>query len=330
MFVLTPAFPVTWVTRWNDANNDFAYQIGEEGPLMFSFGGQLNQVDPDFRRPYTNEFMGGVSHEVRDDTQVSANFIYRKDNDLAATVDIGVPFDAYSPVDVVDPGPDGVEGTGDDGMITVYAQDADTIGDSRLMLTNPVGNERIYKGIEMTASKRFANNWQAVASLVVSQMKVVRPTISLSTTGLYESPNGLLNSRGLDPANQTVQLKLQGTYMFDVGLNLSGFYRFRTGNPYTRLLAIEDDPAGTFPQGTFTVRAEPRGESLTDSVHSLDLRLDQTFDTSAGTVGLILDVFNLFNSSAALNEGDLTGFNYGDPTAIMRPLVARLGVRFVW
>jgi hypothetical protein len=36
-FVATPAFPTTWVTLWNDANNDFNYQVGEEGPLLFSF-----------------------------------------------------------------------------------------------------------------------------------------------------------------------------------------------------------------------------------------------------------------------------------------------------
>jgi len=327
MFVLTPAFPVTWVTLWIDRNNDFAYQIGEEGPLFFSFGGQLNDVDPDLERAYTNEFLIGTSHELSSTTQVSANFIYRRDHLLPATVDTGVPFSTYTPVEVLDPGPDDIEGTGDDAILTAFAQDPDTIGDSRLLLTNPIGNERTYTGIELTASRRFSNNWQGVASLVWSEMEVVRPTTALSVPGLYDSPNGLLNAEGLDPANQTVQVKLQGTYLFDFGLNVSGLYRFRTGNPYTRELVIDDD---TFPQGVFNVRAEPRGSSLTDSVHLFDLRFDQEFGVSAGRIGIVVDVFNIFNTNATVDEGSLTGINYGQTLSVMQPRVARLGLRFSW
>ena len=49
-----------------------------------------------------------------------------------------------------------------------------------------------------------------------------------------------------------------------------------------------------------------------------------------GTIGVIFDVFNLFNTNATLNEGELTGFNYGDPIAVMRPRLARIGVRYMW
>jgi len=325
MFVLTPAFPHTWVTRWDDANNDGAYQVGEEGALMFTFGGQLNSVDPNIKRPYSDEFLVGFSHSPSGDTQISANFIYRHDRDITATVDVGVPFDSYTPVTVNDPGPDGIPGTGDDGTITVFAQDPDTIGDSRLLLTNPEGNERTYKGIEFVASRRFSNRWQAVVSLVVAEMEVIQPTIALSTIDLYDNPNGLINAKGLDPAHQSVQLKLQGTYQFDFGLGVSGLYRFRSGNRYTREL-----PVVGLPQGPFSVRAESRGASTTDSLSVLDLRLEQGIDTASGRFGLIVDVFNLFNASPTVHEGAITGVNYGQPLSIVSPRVARIGLRYTW
>ena len=107
-------------------------------------------------------------------------------------------------------------------------------------------------------------------------------------------------------------------------------YRYRTGSPYTRLLVVEDITQETFPQGTFTVRAERRGSSLTDSVHSLDLRFDQTFDTSFGTFGIILDLFNFFNGGAVVDKAAITSVDYGDPEAYQRPRVARIGMRFIF
>ncbi len=325
MFVLTQAFPNTWVTRWDDANNDGAFQVGEEGNLLFSFGGQLNDVDPNIKRPYSDEFVIGISHSPSDDAQVSANFIYRRDRNVTATIDTGVPFSTYTPVDVVDPGPDGVGGTGDDGVLTVFAQDPDTIGDSRLLLTNPEGNNRTYKGIELVASKRFSDRWQGVASLIVAEMKVIQPTVALSTAGLYDNPNGLINAEGLDPAHQSVQVKLQGTYEFDFGLGVSGLYRFRSGNRFTRELAVVG-----LPQGPFNVRAESRGASTTDSLNVLDLRLEQAFEMNSGRIGLILDAFNLLNVSPSVDEGIITGVNYGQALSILSPRVARVGVRYTW
>lgn len=326
LFVSNPAFPLNYVTLWFDRNNDDLFQIGEDGRLLFSFGGQLNPVDEDIRRPHTNEFMVGVSHELTRESQVSANFVYRRDHDLLATVDSAVPFGTYTPVGRTDPGPDGLVGTGDDAVITVYARDPATIGKSILTLTNPEANKRTYKGLELTASKRFSNNWQAVASLIVSEMEVVQPTVASQASGIFDNPNGLINAKGLDLTNQTVQFKLQGTYVFPFGLAASGFYSYFSGTPYSRELVVEG-----LPQGTFRVFAEPRGASRTDDANLMDLRLEQTFAMGASSrFGVILDVFNLFNASTVVDYGKITSVDYGLPVAIRNPRLARLGVRFTW
>ncbi len=328
LFVSNPAFPLNYVTMWFDRNGDSAFQIGEDGPLLFSFGGAINTVDPDMKPAYTNEFVVGVSHEATRDWQVSANFIHRRDKNLWNTIDTGVPFDTYTPTPVLDPGPDGVPGTGDDGTITVFAQDPDTIGQNQLFMTNPEGSERTYNGVELTASKRFSNNWQAVASLVVSDMDVIKTTGANETQGVFDSPNNLINAQGRDPNNPPFQLKLQGTYVFRFGLALSGFYRLAAGAPYTREL-----PVTGLPQGPITVFAEPRGTSQADMSSVLDLRFEQNFNLGAGAgsrLGVMVDVFNLFNSSAVGSYGVTTGVDYRLPRAIEKPRAARIGVRYIW
>jgi hypothetical protein len=253
---------------------------------------------------------------------VSANGILRRDRDLLAAAQVGDV--SFVPIDVLDPGPDGVPGTGDDGTITVYNQTPETIGNNRQQITNP-GGKRDFKGLELTASKRFSNNWQAVGSLVWSEMKVNQSTVALGQLGVWDSPNGQINALGLDEAWQTMQLKLQGTYRFGFGLNVSGLYRYRTGNPYTREVVVTG-----LNQGTINVRAEPRGESKTDNVSVVDMRLEQTFDISSGRIGVMLDAFNLFNSSPSVDEGIITGSNYGDTLSVLSPRLVRLGVRYIW
>jgi hypothetical protein len=329
MYVSNPAFPYNFVTLWFDRNHDSAFQIGEEGPLLFSFGGQINPVDPNMEPGYTNEFVVGMSHQATRDWQVSGNFIYRRDKKLWNTTDVGVPFDTYTPVEALDPGSDGVPGTSDDGMITVYAQDPATIGQSQYLMTNPEGSERTYTGFELTASKRLSNNWQAVASLVVSEMEVIKTTGAVETSGVFDTPNDLINAKGLDTNNRPYQLKLQGTYFFDFGLVVSGFYRLAAGFPYTRELTVTG-----LPQGPITIFAEPRGSSRADTSNIVDLRLEQMFDLGGGLtgsrIGLNLDVFNLFNSAAVGDYGRLTGVDYGDPRAVQNPRAARAGVRLIW
>jgi outer membrane receptor protein involved in Fe transport len=326
LFTSNPAFPFTFLTLWNDLNGDREFQVGEDGRLLSSFGGQISRVDPDLKRPYSNELIVGAGHEPFGGMQLGASFIYRKDLRLTNTIDTGVPFSSYTPVNVLDPGEDGVRGSGDDGTLTVFAQDPATIGRSRIVLSNPPSSQRTYTGLELTAVKKLSNHWQAVASLVVSEMDVIKPAVAQATQGLYENPNTLINAKGKDPLNQTVQFKAQGTYFAPYDVVVSGFYRYLSGLPYTRTLLVEG-----LPQGPVTVFAEPRGSRTVDATSVVDLRLEKTFQLgNSNRLGVMLDVFNLTNASTVIAEGVQTGIDLGKPTAIRNPRIARLGVRFRW
>lgn len=325
-------FPFNINLRWSDLNSDGAFQLGEEGQLLSLTGGGLTTFDPDVRHPYSDEATVGVSRELFTDFSVNANFIYRTDNDLINTIDIGVPFDTYRPVPVNDPGDDGRAGTTDDRSLTVFAQDPSTFGGNRSLLTNPgrqgFDDMRTYRGFELIANKRFSNGWQFVGSLVASEMDVVVPTSdsggAIGTT--FSNPNSQVNVRGKDSLNQTYQVKLQGTYMAPFGILLSSLYRYGSGFPFTRQLVVTG-----LPQGPVTVNAEPRGARETDSYHLVDARVEKTFTLGqARRLGLILDAFNLTNASTVLQYGSRTGVDLGTPRLVRNPRIARLGVRFTW
>jgi hypothetical protein len=73
---------------------------------------------------------------------------------------------------------------------------------------------------------------------------------------------------------------------------------------------------------------DPRDSHRNDDISSLDLRAEKVFSLGSRPVelGLILDVFNVFNENAVARNGNtLTGF--GRPLAIQAPRVLRLGAR---
>ena len=242
------------------------------------------------------------------------------------------PFDTYRPTAVIDPGDDGRIGTGDDGTLTVFAQDPATFANNLAELTNParlgLDADRTYNGFEIIANKRFSNSWQFVGSLVISEMEVVIPTSESGGAigGIYSNPNNLLNTRGADPLNQKYQVKLQGSYSAAYGIMVSGLYRYGSGYPYTRDLAVTG-----LPQGTITVFAEPRGSREVDSYNWIDLRVEKMFSIGGRRkVGVVFDVFNLTNASTVLQYGSRTSVNLGTPLVVTNPRIARFGARFQW
>jgi Carboxypeptidase regulatory-like domain/TonB dependent receptor-like, beta-barrel/TonB-dependent Receptor Plug Domain len=317
---------VTLNLQWTDLNNDARYQVGEEGRLLSQSGGTTTTVDPEIDHPYSNEAIIGISRELGQDFSLNASFVYRLDRQLTNLVNIGVPFSAYNPVVINDPGEDGVTSTADDRPLTVFARQQEFLGRDSTVLSNPLGNERTYKGLEIVANKRFSKRYQFVGSVVWSDMDVIQTTNDTGQTSQFNDPNTLLNARGKDPLTQTLQVKLQGTYAAPYGIMLSGFYRYGSGLPFTRTLSVSG-----LPQGIISVFAEPRGSRLTDRDNLVDLRVEKSLSLHAGMkLGLMLDVFNLTNASTVTEMGSATGVDLGVPRQVRNPRIARLGARFTW
>ena len=228
-------------------------------------------------------------------------------------------------------------GTSDDRVLTVFNQIADF--ENRVQMTNPDLAERQAKGVEVVARKRFSNNWQALASVTWQKSTGTvgtAYTTSWSRSSLFNDPNTLINGNGPLDLDREWQVKLAGTYVLPAGFSISCNWQYLTGTPLYRYYSV------TLNQGAQNVRADPKGSHRNDDLSRLDLRAEKVF--SFGTrpieLGLIVDVFNVFNENAVILRNPNTG-NYNvatgsyvpapdgfdTPLAVQDPCTARLGVR---
>src|SRR6185436_18490434 len=87
------------------------------------FGGaQLTPatVNPNLKDSYTDEVTFGVDQEVASNLRGYFNFVRKQQKNMVGRYDRLRTFANYTPVPVLDPGPDGIVNTSDDRTITVW------------------------------------------------------------------------------------------------------------------------------------------------------------------------------------------------------------------
>src|SRR4029079_2991544 len=116
------------------------------------FGGFTEPSDPDLRNQYINEYLLGYDREVLPDLSLGVKAIYRN---------YGEVIEDFLCQD------DGTYCIGNPGrgiMRRVFTLD--------YAQTFPAPEpKRIFKGVELTATKRFSRNWQGLASYLYSKLE---------------------------------------------------------------------------------------------------------------------------------------------------------------
>ena len=324
--------------RWTDLNGDRRFQEGEEGVLLSRTGGSITALDPDLQQPFTDEITLGIESGVLRDVRLSATFVYRRERDLLGQTNPGVPFSSYSLVRALDPGVDGVAATADDGIIEVFNQSAASLGADRRLITNP-DFKSSYRGLDLVAQRRFANNWQWLASFAVSRQDLNAAGVSAVAAGggadqesgsPFLDPNlRINNTSGPGFFDRTYSFKTSGSYGLPMGILVSGVFKAQSGTPWTRVVTIRND-IGNVPlnQGSVSVNAEPRGVRRFPTVKMIDLRVSKSFSVDRHRLEGMLDVFNVANANTITSINGQTGPQFGAPLAILGPRVFRLGVRY--
>ena len=320
--------------RWNDRNNDGVFQPGEEGTLLRIFGGPYSAVDPNLKRPFTDEWGLGLEQNFGSRLQLGVRLLQRDTKRLVHTVNVGVPPSAYTPVNVLDPGDDNIPGTSDDRILTVFNQDPSTLGQDRYLLTNPAGLNAAYKGLETNVTGRLLEHgFFSVSFAAYKSEGDGNPGNSefendLGVIGsLFDNPNTLINSRGRLFFDRAYVAKVAAYYTTPLGLHLGSVISYFDGLPFGRKLIFPD-----FNQGPFFVMATPRGEPggfRTQYNLTFDQRISREFDIGSARLSLMVDVFNLLNLNKSLNEFDISGpvFPQRRPLDVENPRAFRLGFK---
>jgi Carboxypeptidase regulatory-like domain len=318
---------------WNDLNNDRVFQNGEQGALITRFGGVANAfISPDLENAFTDEASLFVERSVMADLGVRAGFVWKKDQNGWQQFNTARPFSAYNvPVSIVDPGADGVTGTGDDRSVSALNLDPSLLRASRQEAVNIDGYEGTYKTLELSANKRYSRRWSALASF--------------SYTWTNEFGNLYFNNRfgtavanfsffGSSPGNPNEKTqndftnwngKLSGTVDAGWGINITPVWKIQSGAPYGRFFQA------ALNYGTQIILAEPIGTRRQDTVSVFDVRAEKRLRFgSKARAAVFVDVFNLANSNTAVNINWRSGAAFEKATTVLGPRIAKAGVKFDW
>jgi hypothetical protein len=317
--------------NWSDVNRDLQFTPNELGTLLSRSGSSITSIDPAIERPHTDEVMAGLDRELMSNLKVSVVGTYRRERNLFGNVNVGVPFDTYRLLARPDLGPDGLAGTGDDGVLQVWDANPATRGQDRFLVTNSSGLNQRYKGIELTANKRFSRGWQLLTGYTFARTIVDAVDVS--------NPNGLINSRGSTSFDRPHTFKVSGSYTLPHNVLVGGNFHIQSGLPVARTVTY------ALTQGNVTVNATEPGADRLDPLATVDARIGKIFKVAGGNLELMLDGFNLLNANTAyavrtltgrinVNEGGVaTGAlinqpQYLSPTSILSPRLFRLGANF--
>ena len=329
------------VYSWNDANGDRQFQEGENSQLLKVYGSPYTRIDPNLKNPKTTEFTLGLSQGLVGGLTFRMSGYRRVTHDLISLVNEGVPFTAYTPVDVMDPGPDGSAPSGDDQIITVFNQNPETLGQDRYLLTNPEGFSGHSEGWEMKLlfssrkiqSEVAAMQYRAVAGTSPGFSALENDTRAL--LGVFDDPNKAILARGSTYFDRGLIGRFQTTADFRWNIRASLVASYQDGLPYGRVLPISGLNQGTI--GVLTTERGPGdqgspGGSRGTHYENIDVRLLKVFPLAKGKLVASLDVFNLLNRALPAVQSDVTGPTqyWRVPLRFQTPRSLQPGIRYTW
>ena len=305
--------------QWNDRNGDRRWQAGEEGNRLSQALEGAVLLQDDIKQPYSHEGSVWLERQLTDAVGVRGGFVYKTEDDL---IDTGwQPFrppSAFSaPFNFTDIGLDGRRGTADDRTIQMFGLPSSQA--SQFPTTTVVSNTGQYsraRTVEVALTRRYANRWSG-------QIGGAYTTRTYFPNNMPNNPNEV----GLEERSDW-NLKASGSYDAPGGIRISPVLRHQSGDAYARSVSISA-PSGLIASGTHWV--EPMNSNREDNIWVFDVRGEKTVNFGdRSRARLFLDVFNITNSHASETISQATGLGYQKPSAILAPVTARVGVRFLW
>ncbi|HEU4714220.1 MAG TPA: TonB-dependent receptor [Pyrinomonadaceae bacterium] len=333
----------------NDFNSNLSRLSGQPGATVIvpfgNLGNHATPFDVGLKPQTVNEWTAGFEWgpAAMRDLTLGVRGIYRAQDEVIedGSFDDGTTYFLFNP---------GRRGTGNFTTTEDLACNDPAIG-----CFGPA--RRYYRAIEVSATKRFSNNYQFIASYVYS-------SLIGNYEGLFRNDNGqsdpnitslfdlvsLLNGLyGRLPNDRPHQFKFDGSYQWPFKLMTSGSFRAQSGVPFNALVPhpLYGDNEGFCIPGLSCV---PRGTAInpftgsnrTPTTWNLDLGAYYPISLGEGKqLRLQVDWFNVFNNQEHIKDDETFLINsgapgiapvpnpfYGTGTIFQFPSAVRLGVKF--
>jgi carboxypeptidase family protein len=347
---LNPIQSTTYTYRWHNPNNlpfnafdPSQINLDPNGPdflgpapLTGNFSApRTGTVNPNEKRGGTDQLSITLERQLAKNLGVRLTGVYIRTFDEPRYLNTLRPPSAYTiPVTRPIPGPDNVVGPNPQ-FITYYEYPAALAGaayESFIMTNDPAAGEH-HKAVDLQLSKRLGNRWQLLAGYTATKNDVPLPRYD---DGFFISSNN--NARGISNWTPNAGIntsthawdrlgKVSGIYMLPAAVSVSVNYNYQSGLPQARQALFGGGT--TIP--TIVLNVEPIGSIRTPALKALDLRLDKAFTLGRGQkMALRGNLYNVLNANTVTARNLRSGPTYLQPTAILPPRIAELGVTYTF
>jgi hypothetical protein len=337
-----------------DTNRDGVAQLSEIDRSSLAGWGGFDPANPgkltsnnkigSYGVPTTDEFIGGIDHELFRNFAVSASFTYRYFRNFDWSPRIGLFSPAYTKAGTLTGGP---LPDGSNYSIPYYAVTAANVPASALNsgveYQTHDGYHQRYWGIEASATKRLSNKWMARFGFSTNDHReyydnpatgMGDPTPTTGSPkvdgGLVVTPSSGSGKSGIYSVLPKYQFIANGMYQAPLGIDLGINFMMRQGfaQPWFQSQVSTGDYFGSRKSVLLVTDV---GANRLPTVSSLDARIGKVIKIQKVSINLDLDIFNVLNSGTVLGrqyDKRLTGVTGFDQVLeIMNPRIMRLGAR---
>ncbi|MGZ8845958.1 MAG: TonB-dependent receptor [Pyrinomonadaceae bacterium] len=320
-----------------------------------NLGADPTPLDPGLKPQSIGEYSMGIEYEIVKDLTIGARGVYRHMRNVIedGSFDDGNTYFIFNP------------GRNEPGTTERAACQGDVAaGRAPRCFGNAA---RFYRAVEFTATKRFTNNYQFIASYVFSSLtgnyeglfRNDNGQADPNITSLFDLQSLLDNTYGRLPNDRPHQFKFNGSYRTPWRLMVSGNFYVQSGTPFNMLVphVVYGNNQGLgAPRGSAIVptvtAVEPGFPNRVESVGStrspttMNLDLGFYYPIAIGEkkeLRLSGDWFNVFNSQRAITLDQTFSINsgvtgvpavanpfYGSAQIVQAPSAFRFGAKFTF
>lgn len=263
------------------------------------------------------EYTAGFEYEIAKDLAIGVRGIYRAQDSVVedGSFDDGTNYFLFNPGETPNEDVVALIPGLTDAERQVLIDRGDIFGRAR----------RYYRAIEFTATKRFTNNYQFIASYVYSSLignyeglfRNDNGQSDPNITSLFDLPELLPNTYGRLPNDRPHQFKLDGSYRWPFKLMTSASFRTQSGRPFDALtphFLYGNNEGFEVPRGTSINPVT--GSNRTPTTYNLDLGAYYPIQFGENRqLRFQFDWFNVTNAQRAVTQDQTLRINSGIPGA---------------
>ena len=325
-----PAAPTAEVFRWN-ASQGPVPSLSALGPLVARMGpgigsGNLTSIDPDLRRPYSNEIVIGAESRIGSAVYLGLAGIAKWESEVVAVSNIGVGADDY--VEFLVDHPDETNPP-----IPIFNRLPESFGRDRYLVTNAPVEDPSTAALEFTiraATERLFFHFGGTAQRAFAPAASRGFHVTENDQGvlgeLLTNPNAATNGTRVRPfVDRGYTARATFVYRLPADFRLGAVARYTDGQPFAGMVVV---PA--LNQGAEAIRGFAEGGTRFTYTATLDVRLQKAFHVALGRLDAFVDVYNLTNHHHETEERTVLGEGFRTVTVIQPPRSVHVGGRLTF